>query len=531
MDKKPLVAKQSTSIFIDDYSYCIESVPNLPILLHPLLASQGNMEAKDAVKNTALFPVEPPLNQNDTKEINKGSKKDDMIAPQVTAEGTVDPSNVTTKMQDIDNGGSPKALSIAEHEIERPISKAAEQVDSVTKHSDANAISSKQDSIVTEPADVQTGQTRVIANQKNSPEQNSETSKSDELNKLSLSNISGLSLATPQATPTDPPVANNEQTQSDSAITVSSAAPLIESTRTPLDTHLEDAIVTKPNDEPTQNAAQMATESISTQGNLVAEETVAEEAIAEKSISEKTIAEKSIPEKNNAEKSIPEKTIAKEQLSSTNIVAPTLPVESITCSSSKSLAPLSLTAPVSTIQSDLTSLDSPIQLMLSTPSVFSSLSSQAEAVVATLTQSVLSNSARSTLGDGRDSVITTPSHVSVVKEAPQLPLLHQLPRELAMLAGMGAEKLKVKQAEIFQNSAELLNRQNIEIKSREEARGKAPPQVAVIPPIIDLSKSHEQSRFIVKQQQQQQERIFKKVRDVGTVDKHTPGLQTSHKGE
>ena len=61
----------------------------------------------------------------------------------------------------------------------------------------------------------------------------------------------------------------------------------------------------------------------------------------------------------------------------------------------------------------------------------------------------------------------------------------------------GAEKLKVGEAEILQVSGESslqLQQQKIEVKSREEMMGKVPPQVAVIPPIIDLTRTPEYSQ-------------------------------------
>ena len=39
-----------------------------------------------------------------------------------------------------------------------------------------------------------------------------------------------------------------------------------------------------------------------------------------------------------------------------------------------------------------------------------------------------------------------------------------------------------------------LQQQKIEVKSREEMMGKVPPQVAVIPPIIDLTRTPEYSQ-------------------------------------
>ena len=40
-----------------------------------------------------------------------------------------------------------------------------------------------------------------------------------------------------------------------------------------------------------------------------------------------------------------------------------------------------------------------------------------------------------------------------------------------------------------------LQQQKIEVKSREEMMGKVPPQVAVIPPIIDLTRTPEYSQI------------------------------------
>ena len=70
-------------------------------------------------------------------------------------------------------------------------------------------------------------------------------------------------------------------------------------------------------------------------------------------------------------------------------------------------------------------------------------------------------------------------------------------REQSMIVSMGAERLKVGEAEILQASGDSdlhLQQQKIEVKSREEMMGKVPPQVAVIPPIIDLTRTPEYSQ-------------------------------------
>lgn len=72
-----------------------------------------------------------------------------------------------------------------------------------------------------------------------------------------------------------------------------------------------------------------------------------------------------------------------------------------------------------------------------------------------------------------------------------------LSREQNIILGRGAEKLKVGEAEVLQVSGEpglQLQQQKIEVKSREEMMGKVPPQVAVIPPIIDLTRTPEYSQ-------------------------------------
>ena len=71
-------------------------------------------------------------------------------------------------------------------------------------------------------------------------------------------------------------------------------------------------------------------------------------------------------------------------------------------------------------------------------------------------------------------------------------------REQNIIMSRGAEKLKVGEAEVLQISGESslqLQQQKIEVKSREEMMGKVPPQVAVIPPIIDLTRTPEYSQI------------------------------------
>ena len=71
-------------------------------------------------------------------------------------------------------------------------------------------------------------------------------------------------------------------------------------------------------------------------------------------------------------------------------------------------------------------------------------------------------------------------------------------REQNLIMGMGAERLKVGKAEVLHMTGESdvqIQQQKIEVKSREEIMGKVPPQVAVIPPIIDLTRTPEYSQM------------------------------------
>lgn len=89
--------------------------------------------------------------------------------------------------------------------------------------------------------------------------------------------------------------------------------------------------------------------------------------------------------------------------------------------------------------------------------------------------------------------VAVPAHVPVLKGSLKVPFASTT-KDQDKLAIMGAEKLKVGQAELLHASVDLLGQQKqIEIKSREEITRRAPPQVAVIPP-MDFSKSHE-ARF------------------------------------
>ena len=101
---------------------------------------------------------------------------------------------------------------------------------------------------------------------------------------------------------------------------------------------------------------------------------------------------------------------------------------------------------------------------------------------------------------------TPPSQMASSKTPPSsaIPITGQyvlmsgaLSREQNIILGRGAEKLKVGEAEVLQVSGEpglQLQQQKIEVKSREEMMGKVPPQVAVIPPIIDLTRTPEYSQ-------------------------------------
>ena len=90
-----------------------------------------------------------------------------------------------------------------------------------------------------------------------------------------------------------------------------------------------------------------------------------------------------------------------------------------------------------------------------------------------------------------------PNLVPVIAHAPVLKTaLKHIPvnvyKEQTRIATMGAEKLKVGEVEMLQPASDLhLQQKNIEVKSREEIIGRAPPQVAMIPPIIDLTKVSE----------------------------------------
>lgn len=71
-------------------------------------------------------------------------------------------------------------------------------------------------------------------------------------------------------------------------------------------------------------------------------------------------------------------------------------------------------------------------------------------------------------------------------------------REQNLIMGMSAERLKVGKAEVLHMTGESdvqIQQQKIEVKSREEIMGKVPPQVAVIPPIIDLTRTPEYSQM------------------------------------
>lgn len=552
MDKRPLVAQQPTTVVIEDFSHVIENVPNIPVLLHAFLMSQSIMEVQDEPENSSaallrLVPsaseLEPSLNVKETDKKapsdeksseddkkNDDKKDDNAIAPpQVTSVNTVNSIDVRKMSISTEDGGSPKTLSIAENKMEESVSNIVKQVENLIEQPVASTlpVSSEQDSIMAGPSDVAVEQTSVSSTQNDALEQNtdSETSKSNETSTSALSQPVVL----PLATPTNQPDTIDEQTHS-TKTNIETSAPLIKSPHIP--PHLKAATITVLNSDQTQNTTTLNTTEYMDKTN--AEKTDSDKTDSDKTDSDNTVvAEGTIIEKPSAKEAVVE-------LTNIGPVSTTPTVETI-ASSSISLAPTSLTLTVpslSSIQSDLTSLSSPLQAILSTSSVLSSLSSQAEAVVATLTSAVLSdpthNSATptsSTWSRGEAvPVISTPhtlapSHVSVVKGAPQISLVQQLPRDLAMLASMSAEKLKVGQAEIFQSSSELFNQKKIEIKSQEDAGGKAPPQVAVIPPIIDLSKSQDQSRFIAKQQQH-----FKKG-SVTMEKQHTPSFQASHRGK
>ena len=148
---------------------------------------------------------------------------------------------------------------------------------------------------------------------------------------------------------------------------------------------------------------------------------------------------------------------------------------------------------------------SPPQTTLETSvEVFSSVSSLTNRQSNTLS-TVSSSSVIPTGIASPVSVISSPrvavtTQIPVLKGALKMPAA-TMARDQDKLTTMGAEKLKVGQAELLHASVDLLGQQKqIEIKSREEITGRAPPQVAVIPP-MDFSKSHE-VRFAANQQGQ-----------------------------
>ena len=134
------------------------------------------------------------------------------------------------------------------------------------------------------------------------------------------------------------------------------------------------------------------------------------------------------------------------------------------------------------------------------------------------------------------ATIGTPSNKTPV--VGRHPVVGSVHGEQKIITAMGAERLKVGEAEILQASGDSdlhLQQQKIEVKSREEMMGKVPPQVAVIPPIIDLTRTPEYSQveklksssFLVGVAGSSNSQHSGTGSDVRSVDKHANVVLTT----
>ncbi len=531
MDEEPLVATEEASI-IDDYSHSIETLLNLPILIHSILISEHNMDTSNESSSSTQVISEitkTPLNVPNVTSLDIEGRRERSPDKQTNDRTTTQPIVEDADMKT--ESGREMAITSKPDDVTSELSTTAQQ--EVNEHPVAETV--KQVESLAEQAD-NLGKASIQAEQTNVTVEQTIEQREQEMNSKTIEPSVANITTPPGSTSQDVSTVRIERTIISAVqpgVTESTSVAAREKVVSSL-TQSKEAMIIEAGDQNTESIPMVTVTEDATRSNT--EYTC-------KLSTEETLS--SVTVESPSDVLTPTTTIMVEVHSSS---ASKDPLPTSTNQTPPLKSPPCATLPAT--QSAPTTVESPVQIVypsIATTTTLSTLSLQTEPVVSVQTSSVFSisdsmlgkpiltssiHATASPMSVISSPRISPPTHVPVVKATHQTPPPLQMPKESDVLVGMSAEKLKAARAEVLQSSAELFNQQKIEIKSREDVVGKAPPQVAVIPPIIDLFKSQDQSRYLVKQQGQG---MLKKGREGGVIsmDKMGPVSQMSsvHRGE
>ena len=562
MDKKPLIATEPSLILLDDCAHPIEKLPNLPILLYTLLTSHTNMDANSTDDST---------NAQDTtltKELTSAVEKD------------TTPSSPDIKPQE-ETATDPDKNAIASSDAAEPGDTTNQQTVQEQDSTIQTKEVSPQDSARTSSPVTTQEETNVSADRgEPTGENQNKQSPLPEHDQSESTTAAEGRVQQDEASPAKPVESSPTPETKDADRIISSSgqqpAPVKvdsllskETDTSPKEPNTDDAsasaVCAGAAKDPPPSAAGQETPMVADQSPVdkPSPPTSVQSSPSATTSTQATADHASSPPQEPAVTAVPEvppSTVSTD--APTPSVAPTSStLSSLLSSADNSVLPSTSNTIVSSASSSVPSSANNSVALSANNSVVSSInntvdSSNNNSVTSSLGNTVVSLAINSVISSTTNALaspvstttspvsvissapISLPAHVPVVKSAFQKVPTISGSREQAGLITLGAEKLTVAQAETLQSTVSLLSQQKqIEMKTREEVSGKAPPQIAVIPPIIDPSKSHDLSRYLVSQQGQGVLKKGMPGHDPGTrvttVEKTftVPQVPTSHRGE